>query len=163
MRTEDKKKLGLAGGLFALAAAIVATRSGRESIPQAWFYDESAETLFEAPRNAIPPIMGIDGPEEDGVRAVVVAPAGRCHREWDREIAYLEKYSPLLKRQMEATENAKLTGEMVPEVLDRSSATAHRFVRRAGDAEWVSLRTQEGLEIVEAWRQGGADLEACQP
>lgn len=163
MRTEEKKKLGLAGALFALAATIIVLRSGKETVPQSWFYDESAEALFAGPLNAIPPIAGIDGPEEDGVRAVVVAPAGQCGKEDAREIAYLEKFSPLLKRQMEATEQAKATGEVVPELLDRSSATAHRFVRRVEDEEWVSLRTQLGLEIVEAWRQTNPSLEACQP
>ena len=163
MRTEEKKKLGLAGALFALAATIIALRSGKDTVPQSWFYDESAEVLFAGPLNAIPPITGIDGPEEDGVRAVVVAPAGQCGKEDARESAYLEKFSPLLKRQMEATERAKATGEVVPELLDRSSATAHRFVRRLGDAEWASLRTQLGLEIVETWRQNSPSLEACQP
>ena len=43
--------------------------------PKAFFYDLSKGELFTADANLIPPIRGVDNAEEDGVRAVVIAPS----------------------------------------------------------------------------------------
>lgn len=119
---------------------------------KAWFYDESALRLFVAPRGLIPPIAGIDGPGADGVRAVVVAPPGRCDDAAARRIAYLETTTPELKQVLEA---AKAAGR--PPEVSRGAAQAQRLVRRPEDAGWVSLVSPEGEAIVSGWATPGPD------
>jgi len=165
---KPKTQLALALTLLALSAVISFVTRKPTVEARVWFYDESAGELFVAPQKSIPPIIGIDGEEMDAVRAVVVAPKGQCGKEDARRIAYLEKYSPTLKRQMELTEAAKAEGKTIPELLDRSMATSHRMVRTVDSEEWVSLATQDGVAITESWRaevdaDGQSVLEACFP
>src|SRR5438046_10045240 len=67
--------------------------------PQAYYYDLSKHALFTADANSIPPIKGIDNDEEDGVKAVVIADKPNDRK--SQRIAYLERYAPELKRDME--------------------------------------------------------------
>ena len=118
--------------------------------PQAYFYDLSKGELFVADANSIPPIRGIDNAEEDGVKAVVVASSPDDKK--NRRIAYLEKLSPELKRDLEEA-RAKGTAPLI----DRGSAQNLKFVRRVTDNQWYPLGSVEGQRIVNEWTTPGAD------
>lgn len=119
---------------------------------QAFFYDLSQKKLFAASRTLVPPVRGVDGPEEDAVRAVVISTTGRPEDKGSRQIAYLEKYSPELKRQIEV---AQAVGSSPP--MGRAMAQEHRFVRRLQDTQWYPLSTAEGEKIVSEWATPGPD------
>ena len=69
--------------------------------PRGFFYDLSAGRLFEGPIDAIPPVAGVDGPDADGYRAVVISVSGKPEERSSWRVAYLERYSPELQQQME--------------------------------------------------------------
>lgn len=119
---------------------------------KAFFYDLSARKLFTAPRTAVPPIRGIDGPEEDGVRATVISPTGHPRDRATWKVVYLEKYSPELKRQMEA---AQASGEALG--MGRIAALEHRWVRRPEDSEWLPLSSPQAEAILNSWAAPGPD------
>lgn len=126
-----------------------------------FFYDLSEKRLFTAPRNAIPPIQGLHGTECDAVRAVVVSTNGNPNDKGSWAIAYLEKYSPELKRQME---QAQATGTS-PQ-MGRGLAQAHRFVCRLSQTNWYSLASPEGEAVVSEWLHmgtGGTPAVICTP
>jgi hypothetical protein len=128
---------------------------------KAFYYDLSEQKLFVAERGLIPPIRGINDATEDGVRAVVISRSGKTEDQAAREIAYLEMYSPELKRQMQ---EAKAAGSSP--TMGRTAAQAHRLVKRVKDAEWVSLATPEGERIVAEWTSPAPDGAApvvCSP
>jgi hypothetical protein len=145
-------KLALALLLLAVAALSLArfARHHRGASDLAFFYDQSEGRLFTAPRTAIPPIRGLNDAEPDAVRAVVISTNGQPRDKAARTIAYLEKYSPELKQQMEA---AQASGESP--AMGRSLAQAHRFVRRPHESRWHSLASPEGEQIVNAWITAG--------
>lgn len=117
-----------------------------------FFYDLSARRIFTDRRDAPPPIRGVDGPEEDGYRAVVVSRTGKPADRKSWEVAYLEKFSPELKQRMEAAQKTQGTLEM-----GRVESQAHRFVRRLDDPEWHALSTPTGENILGAWAVPGPD------
>lgn len=126
-----------------------------------FFYDPSAARIFVAPMGSIPPIRGVDGPEEDAVRAVVVSVTGNPEDRQSRRIAYLERYSPELKRQLEM---ARTGGGWAP--MGRSEAASHRWVRRTNDTDWVPLASETGERIVSDWAvpgPGGISPVVCVP
>src|SRR5688572_15309584 len=94
--------------LLTMAAFFVYSHVQREnsSVESAYFYDLSKGKLFVRPQSSIPPIEGLDRGQFDGVRAVVISTNGNCSDKKARGIAYLEKYSPQLKQQMEAVQKA---------------------------------------------------------
>lgn len=145
-------KLAAALALLAGAAGMVwrFLRSGDGVSEKAFFYDLSEGRLFVAERGLVPPIRGVNDAVEDGVRAVVVSTNGRPtdRRTWT--IAYLETSTPELKRQLDAARAAGTAPE-----LGRTAAQAMRLVRRPGDAEWVSLASPEGEQIVTEWVTAG--------
>jgi hypothetical protein len=153
----------VAAGLAAAAAVFVLGRVvlGRDPADGVYFYDVSAARLFVAPRGSVPPIRGIDGPEEDAFRAVVVADSGDPADRNSRRIVYLERYSPELKRQTERSQ----TGAESPSI-GRAEAGAHRWVRRTNDTEWVPLGSDAGERIVSGWAvpgPGGVTPAVCTP
>jgi len=117
---------------------------------KAFFYDLSEKRLFAAQRDLIPPIQGINDSTEDGVRAVVISTNGNTRDKSSWKIAYLERYSPELKREMEA---ARATGTS-PQ-MGRSAAQAHRFVKRPEDADWTPMMSDEGQRIVSEFANAG--------
>jgi hypothetical protein len=148
--------IGIAGWRFWV---FIGSQSGPAE--KAYFYDLSERKLFVAARGLVPPIRGINDPTEDGVRAVVIAPPGRCGDATVRRIAYLETSSPELKQALEA---AKASGQ--PPAIGRGAAQGLRWVRRETDAEWVSLTSEEGERIVSEWAVPGADGQSpsvCTP
>lgn len=137
------------------AAAFVSIRAWRgqaDPAEKGFFYDLSAQRIFTGPRHAAPPIRGVDGPEEDGFRAMVISPSGRPDDRRSWEIAYLEMFTPDLKRR---TEQAQASGEALS--MGRLEAQTHRLVRRLHDTEWHPIASPEGETIVHAWAQPGPD------
>lgn len=131
----------------------------------AYYYDESAERLFVSRANQLAPIPGTDGPEADGVLAVVYT----CGTTTDEElqIAYLQRLDDELKAKWEAwlaTEGAE--GQGPPEVEDRVYVSAHTLVRRPGEGEWYAKSSREGQAIVRVLTEkcaNGAYPRLCDP
>jgi hypothetical protein len=119
---------------------------------KAYFYDLSERRLFTGPRDAVPPIKGVNDAEADAVRAVVISTNGVATDRSARRIAYLEKYSPDLKREMEAAQASGTSPQM-----GRALAQAHRFVRRVDDPQWHPLTSEEAERIVNEWLTAGPD------
>jgi hypothetical protein len=118
---------------------------------QTYFYDLSAKKLFAAPREALPPIRGIDDPEEDAVRAVVICVSGNPAKAANRKVAYLEKYTPELKQSLDLVRAGKA------EPLPRGQRKGYVFVKRAEDNEWSRSDSPEGEKIMTDWNVPGPD------
>lgn len=146
-----KTKLGVSCGLLAVAGVLLGRyfMDGR-SVEKAFFYDVSQKRLIMAPRKSVPPIRGVDGPEEDAYRAVVISTNGTPEDRSSWTIAYLEKYAPELKRQIEGAQASGGSPEM-----GRLLAQQYRFVRRLTDTEWFPLASTEGEKIINAWAVPG--------
>ena len=152
MRMNPPIKLVLAGAAAA-AAVFLLIRSVNDGSTRhgVFFYDLSARKLFTAPEGSVPPIRGIDGPEEDAVRAVVVSVTGNPADKSSWRVAYLERYSPELKQQIET---AQAGGP--PPALGRGSSSNHRWVRRTNDLDWSPLGSEAGERVVAEWMSAGA-------
>jgi hypothetical protein len=149
----------LALGALVLLYRTVFASDGRRA--GAFFYDVSAGRLFVAPLGSVPPIRGIDGPEDDAFRAVVISMSGDPADKTSRRIAYLERYSPELKQQMEA---AQAGGP--PPSIGRSEAQSHRWVRRTNDTDWAPLASEAGERVASEWTAtapGGVTPVVCTP
>jgi hypothetical protein len=116
-----------------------------------FYYDLSEKKLFAGPREALPPIRGLNNAEEDGVRAVVIAANGNSKDEAGRKIVYLEKYAPELKKQIEAVR----TGAEKP--LPTKVRNSYRFVKRVEEPEWHTLNSPEAEKILTDWNVPGPD------
>lgn len=120
-------------------------RQGDGISEQTFYYDLSEKKLFAGPREALPPIRGLNDAEEDGVRAVVIAvnqdPQDKSHR----KIAYLEKYTPEFKVQLALVRAGKA------EPLSSKERNTMRFVRRVDEEEWHAVSTPEGEKILTNW------------
>lgn len=117
---------------------------------QVFFYDLSERKLFPGPRTGVPPIRGVNDSQLDGVRAVVVSTTGKPHDKQSWKIAYLEKYAPEMKAQMEA---AQKTGA-APQ-FSRAEAQEMRFVRRPEEERWFPMSSPEAELIVTQWATPG--------
>lgn len=117
-----------------------------------FFYDVSAKKIFLANRDAVPPIRGVDGPEEDGFRAVVYSPTGHPADKRTWKVAYLERCTPELKAKMEA---AQKSGEAL--AMGRVEAQSHRLVRRLEDSEWLPMSAPGVETILNGWATPGPD------
>ena len=151
MNRRAKKQLIAATIMLALAAVFFVNNwRASNSGPKAFFYDLSASKLFTADADLIPPIRGIDNAEEDAVKALVIAPSPNDKK--NRRIAYLERYAPELKRDIEEA-RAKST----PPMISRAAAQGLRFVKRTNDANWFPMISPEGERIVSEWTAPGPD------
>lgn len=119
-------------------------------VDQDFFYDLSEEKLFTAPRTSVPPIVGLNDATEDAVRAVVISVTGNPRDKKSHQIAYLEKYTPELKRQFE---EAQRSGN--PPTMGRGAAQHQRLVRRLHEPVWHSIASAEGEKIVTEWARPG--------
>jgi len=152
--------------LFSLSILFFILFGSSEKEPMEFFYDESEKELFQAPAGSAPPIKGINDDMLDGVRAIVIAPAGKSGDASARRIAYLEKYSPQLKQQLVAMAKAKESGLAVPNIIDRSMRNYHRFVRTTDSTKWHSLNTERANQIIAVLRtkdSQGKIPEVCTP
>lgn len=141
-------------GIAAMVAVFLLIRSVTGGSPghDAFFYDISAGRLFTAPRSSVPPIRGVDGPEEDAFRAVVVSINGNAADKSSWRVAYLERYSPELKRQIEVSQAGG-----PPPAMGRGGSSTHRWVRRTNDVEWATLGSEAGERIVSEWLSAGVN------
>lgn len=115
---------------------------------QTYFYDLSEKKLFGASRDAVPPIRGLNDATEDAVRAVVICLPGKPE---DRSIAYLEKYAPELKQNLEQVRVGKA------EPLPSKVRNGYRFVQRPGDDQWQPANSPAGEQILNGWNVPGPD------
>jgi len=145
-------------------ASVLLFRFVREQRPPeelAYYYDLSEQTLFTAPRTLVPPVRGLNDPAEDAFRAVVISTSGNPRDKASLKIAYLEKYSPEFKEQVEAMQKAQADGAAAPPRpktrIDRVAAQAHRFVRRLTDLEWHPLNSPEAEKIMTEWQAAGTN------
>jgi hypothetical protein len=141
-------------GLAALLAVSFVRNEQRRSQPFGYFYDLSEGKLFVAPQTAVPPIRGTDNDELDGVRAVVISTSGNST---EQRIAYLEKCSPELKKQIETVQKAGPVADSVELKIGRGEAQTHILVRRVEESTWHPRNSPEGLKIVTAWQIPGPD------
>jgi len=152
-------------GLLVLAllavAAVLVTKSLRgqrsDSDGAVYFYDLSEKKLFAAPRSSVPPIRGINNTEEDAVRAIVIATNGNPREKKQIQIAYLEKYTPELKAQIEALRKAEAAGQSTAGMIASGAVPKNTLVRRLTDADWVLMTSLAGERIVSEWNQPGPD------
>ena len=173
--TKAVLKLGLtllcvvAGAGLLFARLRNATRVGEEGA-RIWFYDESEQKLYAVARDTIPPHSGIGGVKGDGVRAVVTAPKGEGNTESLRRIAYLETYTPQLKRLLEEVRTARAQHRPLPfKVPSRDSDYfgTNTLVRRLNEPDWHAASSAEGQRIMNEWRAwksaNGGTLVLCLP
>ena len=146
-------KVALAGALLAGAALMLFrffTQNDGTS-EKTFFYDLSEKKLFALPRETLPPCRGLNNPQAEAVRAVVISISGDPKDAASRKIAYLEKYAPELKQNLE---KARI-GQAEP--LPRNARDNYRLVKRLADAEWHRVSSAEGEKILAEWNVPGPD------
>ncbi len=156
-----KAALMLVGAVVLLTAAgLRFVRFFREGGPRddrAYFYDVSERKLFVMSRTLVPPIRGINDDEFDGMRAIVVSTSGNPDDKTSRKVAYLEKYSPELKRQIEAMQSGQeSTGEPAGRI-SRVAAQSFTFIRRVNEETWYPVNSSEAEKIMTEWQVPGPD------
>lgn len=153
MTKSNSTKLLLAMLLLAVAGfgfyRFSRTNSGVSE--QTYFYDLSEKKLFAAPRESLSPIRGINNAEEDAMRAVVISIKGNPNDKAGQKIAYLEKYAPELKLQIEKVR----VGQGEPP--SHNARSIYRLVRRLDDVEWHAVGSPEGVKILNEWNIAGPD------
>lgn len=174
-RTVRILKLASAGVLvvatlvFAIARFRVVGQTGEEGA-QIYFYDESAQRLYAVPRDTLPPDRGIGGPGDDGVRAIVVAPRATPNDKDSQRIAYLEKYTPELRRVLAEIQAARAAGRAPTIPIPPAEGDffqRNTLVRQVDDPTWYNMLAPEAERIVAEWRTwrsaDGAALVVCVP
>jgi len=162
----DLLKLLVAASMIG-GASVLLFRYVREQRPPeelSYYYDLSEQKLYTAPRTLVPPVRGLNDPAEDAFRAVVISTSGNPRDKASFKIAYLEKYSPEFKEQVEAMQKAQAgdaTAAPPPKTrIDRVAAQAHRFVRRLTDLEWHPLNSPEAERIMTEWQAASTNGRA---
>jgi hypothetical protein len=162
MSRRDKLMLGacaLCLGAAAFSFIWQGTASSGET--KAFFYDLSKKKLFAAPASLVPPIKGVDNAEEDAVKAVVISTNGNPRDKKAWKIAYLEKYSPEMKREFERAQK-----EGSSPSVSRAMAQTQKFVKRPEDSQWYPMNTAEASRILNEWLTagpGGTPAVVCAP
>jgi hypothetical protein len=158
-----------AGGVLLFSRVRAASKVGEEGA-QVWFYDQSEKRLYPASRDTIPPHRGIGGPKGDGVRAMVAAPKGEKDLPAKGRIAYLETYTPELKKLIDDVLAARAARRPYPGKLpsrDSDFFGANTLVRRPNEPAWHAAASEEGQRITAEWRTWrgpvGQPLVLCQP
>ena len=127
---------------------------------KAFFYDLSEKKLFTAAREELPPIKGVNDPTEDGVRAVVICVSGDPENPANRTVAYLEKYAPELKQNIEQARLGKV------DAMSTRERNVYRLVARVGEDKWHPANTPEAQKIMTSWHVAGPDKKyptVCSP
>jgi hypothetical protein len=160
MNPKTAEKLKLGGAVIALIiAGFGFVRYYKSSTPaegRAYFYDLSAKQLFVAPHSSVPPIRGVAGEEEDGVRAVVYTWDGNCDDPANRQIAYLEMYTPELKRQVEQRKAGTAPVEGSGSIR-RGEAHGLILVKRPHEADWHPMTSPAAEQILQFISTPGPD------
>jgi hypothetical protein len=157
---QQLKAILLNGTVAALTAVVVVFavakarhfRSDGEAGARVWFYDQSAQRLYPAPRDLIPPA----GPDDTRVRAMVIGFQGLGNNVSQLKIAYLEKYNSDLKALLERSVAAHAAKQpFMEKIPSRDSACFqdHTMVKRPGEAAWHTLGTDEARLMMTDWRQ----------
>jgi hypothetical protein len=123
----------------------------------AYFYDLSERKLFVASRTLVPPIPGVNDAKLDGMRAIVISTNGDPKDKTGRKVAYLEKYSPELKQQLEAMQAGQESAAAPGARISRGAAQSFTFVRRVDEETWYPVNSAEGEKIMTEWQTPGAD------
>jgi hypothetical protein len=146
-----------------------ASVTGEEGM-QAYYFDESEQRLYLAARESVPPLVGVGGAENDGVRAIVVACRGECEDESKRKVAYYETYAPPLKQLFEDIRSARAKGDVYEgKGVEREGdfVAKNTMVRRDGETNWHAMNTKEGMKIVDEWKSwrcgDGRGMVVCTP
>lgn len=127
-------------------------RSDGEAGAKVWFYDQSAQRLYPAPRDLIPP----DGNDDARVRALVIGFQGMGNNLSQLKIAYLEKYSPEFKALLERAQAAHAAKQPFRETIpshDSAYFQDNTMVKRPGEASWRTVGTEEAREMMAEWRE----------
>jgi hypothetical protein len=136
--------------IFAVAK-VLHFRGGGEAGARVWYYDQSAQRLYAAPRDLIPP----DGNGDARVRAMVIGFQGLGNNVSQLKIAYLEKYSPDLKALLERGQAAHAAKQLFQEKIpsrDSPYFQDNTMVKRPGEAFWHTLGSDEARQIMAEWR-----------
>ena len=159
MKKNSLFKIGLALVLLSVAAVLFIkfSAAGDSQHEGIYFYDLEEHQIFVAPKGSIPPIKGIKGADQAGVRAIVICTNGNPADIKHRQIAYLEKYSPEIKQLFEEVRQARAAGHAATRSIDRSQLPPNTLVRRLQDTDWHALNTPEGNNIVNEWNTPGPD------
>lgn len=126
-------------------------RNTGEEGARVWFYDQGAQRLYPARRYLISP----DGDDDRRVRAMVIGFQGMGNEVSQLKIAYLEKYSPGLKGQLEramAAHAARLPFKEKIPAKGSLEFDENMFVKRPGEAAWHSADTEEARRLMTEWR-----------
>ncbi len=151
-------KMGAVVVVFSVAIGFAISRGGAlwksgEGQASAWFYDLSEKKLYQAARENLPPHQGIGGKKGDGVRAVVVSWDAASTKNGEKRIAYLEMYTPELKKTLEEVQTARATGKpLAPPAQESDFFHSNTLVKRVEDTQWQPLNTPEGAQITTEWR-----------
>jgi hypothetical protein len=154
------KRFLITGSLAALTAlalvfAVTKVRHFRhdgEEGARVWFYDQSANRLYPAPRDLIPP----DGNDDARVRALVIGFQGLGNEVSQLKIAYLEKYSPEFKALLERAAAAHASKLPFTEKMPSQSSDYFQdntMVKLPGETSWHTVSTVEARNIMAAWRE----------
>jgi hypothetical protein len=160
MEKNSKIKMAVATGSLVLAGAWLLSfvaGPGGSGEGKIYFYDLSERKLFAGPRDAVPPVKGVNDGDLDAVRAIVVTATGDPREKKNVNIAYLEKYTPELKAQLEALRKAEAAGQSTVGMLAHGAIPKNTLVRRPGEANWVPMTSPAGEAIVSEWNRPGAD------
>ncbi len=150
--------LAVAGSLLAIAIYrfVQFSRSQADGDALAYFYDVSERKLFTAARTLVPPTRGLNDAELDAMRAIVVSTSGKANDKAHFKIAYLEKYAPELKAQVEAMQR----GASPPareEHISRTAGQSLTFVRRVEEPTWHPVNSPEAGKIMTEWQKPGPE------
>ena len=114
----------------------------------AYFYDLSEATLYVASGTGRAPIKGIGGEPDDGVSAMVFSCCENC-ASGEKQIAYLQKYTPELKALWEAWDLAsEEERHQASKLDDRNFVTSNTLVRRIDGDQWYPRNSPEGQAIL---------------
>jgi hypothetical protein len=154
-------KIGLTGALVVASAWIIFAEfrglmRGGDARNRVFFYDESEKKLYTMPDTTMPPDRGIGGPGGDGERAIVVG-FGREKQEdqGKRRVAYLQKYSPELKKLLDESILARAAGQVFNGTIPGRQSEyfqTNTFVKRVEENDWHTANSPEGKAIVNEWR-----------
>ena len=136
---------------FALAK-VSHFRGDGEAGAKVWFYDQSAQRLYPASRDLVPP----DGNDDKRVRAVVIGFQGLGNEVSQLKIAYLEKYSAEFKSfldRAQAAHTARRPFEEKVPGLNSDYSKENTLVKRPGEVTWHTLGSDEGQSIMGEWRE----------
>lgn len=175
----EQAKLGLKIALLVVGLVVVgwianrqlkkASVTGEEGM-QAYYFDESEKRLYLAARESVPPLVGLGGAENDGVRAIVVACRGECGDESKQKVAYYETYTPPLKQLFEDIRGARARGEVYEgKSIEREGnfVLKNTMVRREGETVWHAMSSKDGVKIVDEWKLwrcgDGRGMVVCTP